>query len=79
MNNVVPKKTMQPKQIELLQRFYMKCYNSSGCYCFEVEGKAYILESEPCVQELVNAILVASKEVQQSRLSQASNWIHRAI
>lgn len=74
-----PKKTMQTKQIELLQMFYMKCYNSSGCYCFEVNGKAHILESETCVYELVNAVLVAPKEIQQSRLLQASKWLCRAL
>lgn len=70
---------MQQKQIELLRRFYLKCLNSSGCYCFEVEGTVYILESEACVQELVNAVLVAPKEIQQFRLQQASIWLRRAL
>ena len=67
---------MNQTHINLLRQFYTRCFNSSGCYCFEVNGYAHILESEACVEELINAVLLAPKAVQESRIKQAEHWIN---
>ncbi len=66
---------MNQTHINLLRQFYTRCANVSGCYCFEINGHAHVLESEACVEELINAVLLAPKDVQDFRLNQAEHWI----
>ena len=66
---------MNEEQINLLWNFYLKCIYED-IFCLSINGKSFILESEACIHEVINAILLAPKEVQEYRLKQAEKYMH---
>jgi len=67
---------MNTTDVHLLRDFYTRCLND-GFYHFFINGKNYFLESDSDIEPMIQAILIAPKEIQEYRIRQANTHIGR--
>ena len=64
---------MNKQDIDNLRNFFTLCLRD-GIQSFEVDGKEYMLESERCIDGIIEVILSAPTEEQQEKLRQAEQY-----